>query len=97
MVISTGVSSVFSRHPDENRDLVRLCRGLVSGGCNGIPAEITHKNFQFLRGPIRRYDEERCRSDEERCRYDGERARYAGMTREKTKKGCVSAPNNKIR
>ena len=38
MVISTGVSSVFSHHPDENRDLGRFCCGLVSGGCNEIPA-----------------------------------------------------------
>ncbi len=28
----------FSRHPDENRDLGRLCRGLVSGGNAEIPA-----------------------------------------------------------
>ena len=44
------------RHPDENRGLVGLCRGLVSTESDEIPAEITHKNFQFLRDPIRRYD-----------------------------------------
>ena len=52
----------INRHPDENRGLVRLCRGLVSGSNVEIPAfaGMTKKGsgmtIQFLRGTIRRYD-----------------------------------------
>ena len=45
------------RHPGVGRGLGRLCRGLVSGGNVEIPA-FAGMTIQFLRGPIRRYDEE---------------------------------------
>ena len=47
-----------NRHPDENRGLVRLCRGLVSGSNVEIPAfaGMTKKGpgmtIQFLRGML---------------------------------------------